>query len=211
MFTVSILVWFFTSPLLLIGLINPKWLGFLKVPPKRRKVLLFVGIPWFFFLCLAIKFTPNTTADNITVVQTQANKGDTIEKQEIKKEGDNVNYDANGNILDNAPLFKEFTSYETSSDKPEFENLKGHYYGVYINLPKDTTGISEKLIEYLHRRELKDGEATNIYFFTDSTVIPKRFEGEWITPKISRKCFAWVIRSPNGNEMVDYDEFDFKR
>ena len=48
---VLVLLWLLSLIFLFLGLINPKWIGFLRIPPNRGKVLLFVGLP-----CIILMF-----------------------------------------------------------------------------------------------------------------------------------------------------------
>lgn len=136
-------------------------------------------------------------------------------EKEIKKTVETGNnYDANGNkAIFEKPLFKEFVSYEEAPyTKDDYKDLRTHYYGVYINLPKDTIGIANKIKEYLNNKDLKDREATHIYFFTDSTVIPERFDEQHWSNKAMRKNLAHIVKLTNGNIIYSVDEFgEFKR
>ena len=71
-----------------------------------------------------------------------------------------------------------------------------HKYGVYINLPKDTLGISKKTIDYLKTIEAnhKDNESIHLWIFTDSTIIPNSFYADWPTKEIKSKCFAHAAK-----------------
>ncbi|GDX53035.1 hypothetical protein LBMAG27_20820 [Bacteroidota bacterium] len=110
-------------------------------------------------------------------------------------------------------LFKEFVSYyEKPYSKKGYENLKVFYYGLYLNLPNDTTGIANEMVEYLKQKKYNDGDVIHVWVFTDSTIIPKSFSGDWSTPKSRSKCFAHIGRLSNGNISYDYDMLgEFKR
>ena len=125
--------------------------------------------------------------------------------------------DSNGNILENnsPQLLKVKTSYfEYPYTKPGYENIKTYYYGLYINLPKDTSGVAQEIMSFLKNKakDVEDNEAIHLWIFSDSTIIPKSFSGEWSTTKVSKKCFAHAIKGTNGNYSYDYDIFnEFER
>ncbi|MEB3380376.1 hypothetical protein VL762_11760 [Flavobacterium psychrophilum] len=97
--------------------------------------------------------------------------------------------------------------------KPGYENIRTYYYGVYLNYPKDTTGIKEEVMDLLKEKtELaEENEAVHLWIFTDSTLIPKSYDGEWGTAKMRKKCFGHAVKLTNGNYSYDYDIFgEFK-
>ncbi len=74
-------------------------------------------------------------------------------------------------------------------------------YGVYIELPKDTSGVSKSVL--LHLKDIekdhhKENDAIHMWIFTDSTVIPKHFFGDWTTKEIESKCFAHAAKYVKG-------------
>ncbi len=91
----------------------------------------------------------------------------------------------------NDQLFKIITK-DSIVDK----NISIYKYGVYINLPKDTLGISKKTIDYLKTIEAnhKDNESIHLWIFTDSTIIPNSFYADWPTKEIKSKCFAHAAK-----------------
>jgi len=112
-------------------------------------------------------------------------------------------------------ILKEITSYyENPYSKEGYENLKTYYYGVYINLPKDTTGIEKEIMAFLKDKSsnLNVNDVVHLWIFSDSTVIPKSFSGDWSTPKMREKCFGHAVKLSNGNYSYDYDLLgEFKR
>lgn len=111
-------------------------------------------------------------------------------------------------------ILKEITAYtENPYTKEGYENIKTYYYGLYISLPKDTTGVVAEVKEFLKAKaeNVGDNEVVHLWIFSDSTVVPKSFDGEWSTQKSRQKCFAHAAKLANGNCSYDYDIFgEFK-
>ena len=105
---------------------------------------------------------------------------------------------------------KEITAYsENPYTKSGYENIKTYYYGLYLSVPKDTTGISTEIMDFLKEKanNVEENEVVHLWIFTDSTVVPKSFEGEWSNAKSRKKCFAHAVKLANGNYSYDYDMF----
>ncbi|MBK9256584.1 MAG: hypothetical protein IPM42_13935 [Saprospiraceae bacterium] len=105
---------------------------------------------------------------------------------------------------------KEITSYtENPYTKAGYENIKTYYYGLYLQVPKDTSGISSEIMGFLKEKSknAEDNEAVHLWIFSDSTVVPKSFSGEWSNPKNRKKCFAHAVKLANGNYSYDFDIF----
>lgn len=107
-------------------------------------------------------------------------------------------------------MLKEIVTYtEHPYSKSGYESITTYYYGLYIALPKDTTGIANEVMEFLEEKakKAKHGEAIHLWIFSDSTVIPKSFSAEWSTSKNRKKCFGHAVKLSNGNYIYDYDIF----
>ncbi|MBK9635431.1 MAG: hypothetical protein IPO64_13305 [Bacteroidetes bacterium] len=105
---------------------------------------------------------------------------------------------------------KEITSYtENPYTKAGYENIKTYYYGLYLQVPKDTSGISSEIMGFLKEKSknAEDNEAVHLWIFSDSTVVPKSFSDEWSNPKNRKKCFAHAVKLANGNYSYDFDIF----
>jgi len=105
---------------------------------------------------------------------------------------------------------KEITSYtENPYTKAGYENIKTYYYGLYLPVQKDTTGISAEIMDFLKEKSknAEDNEAVHLWIFSDSSVVPKSFSGEWSNPKNRKKCFAHAVKLANGNYSYDFDIF----
>jgi hypothetical protein len=144
-----------------------------------------------------------------TKSQTNSNKEEQKDKSKTTQNG-KVKFDANGNeIIETKPkLLKEIVAYSFHPfTKPGYENITTYVYGLYINLPTDMTGVEDEVMEYLKEKSanVEETDAVHFWMFTDSTVIPKSFEGNWSTPKSEKKCFGHAVKMTNGNYSYDYD------
>ncbi len=110
-------------------------------------------------------------------------------------------------------LFRDFSSYfENPYSKPGYEEIKVYYYGVYVNLPGDTTGMRKRIVDYLETKQCGDGDVVHLWIFTDSNLIPKSFKGDWSTPEMRKKCYAHATKLSNGKTSYDYNIFgEFRR
>ena len=99
------------------------------------------------------------------------------------------------------------TSIAQPYSKPGYEDIKTYYYGVYLNYPKDTTGIEKQIMNLLKQKSenVGENEAVHFWVFTDSTLIPKSYEGQWSNSKMRKKCFGHAVKLSNGNFSYDYD------
>lgn len=117
-------------------------------------------------------------------------------------------------VMVNEPNYlEEVSSYYTEQETKYGDKFKTYYYGVYLNLPSDTKGIEQQIRNFLDTKiELaKEEEAVHVWVFTDKSVIPKSFEGDWATNKMQRKCYAHIVKLTNGNIVYSYDIFgEFK-
>ncbi len=105
---------------------------------------------------------------------------------------------------------KEIIRYtQNPYTKAGYENIKTHYYGLYLSVPKDTLGISSEIMDILKEKSknAEDNEAVHLWIFSDSSVVPKSFSGEWSNPKNRKKCFAHAVKLANGNYSYDFDIF----
>lgn len=66
---------------------------------------------------------------------------------------------------------------------------------MYLNLPNDTTGIANEMVEYLKQKKYNDGDVIHVWVFTDSTIIPKSFSGDWSTPKAEVNVLLILVDS----------------
>lgn len=177
--------YFATIPLLLAALLLlPPLENFWesKIPALKNKVI--KGISIFALLILFGALSPSEKKDDLK------EKDAPLQENIVKKRKFEL---------------KTVTSYyESPYTKKGYEHIKTYYFGVYLNLPADTTGISEEIISYLKEiaSETKENEAVNMWVFTDSTIIPKSFKGEWSNAENQAKCFASVSRFTNG--YIDY-------
>ncbi len=182
--TLLALVFIFSIILLILGLINPKISLFWdrENATRQKSNFIYGGLAILSFIILLVA------------------GGNQSAKNEIKEKP-------------KKNPFKEFVSYyEKPYSKKGYENIKVSYYGLYLNLPNDTTGIANEIIKYLKQKEYNEGDVINVWVFTDSTIIPKSFSGDWSTPESRSKCFAHVGRLSNGNISYDYDMLgEFKR
>ena len=112
----------------------------------------------------------------------------------------------------NKIFFEEVTSYKVKPyDKEGFENQRTYFYGVYLKLPKDTTGVASEIMNYYSKKHFND-DAVHMYFFTNKNLIPSRFDGEWYTDEVREKIFAHFFRFTNGKILLVVDETgEFKR
>lgn len=99
------------------------------------------------------------------------------------------------------------SSIDKPYSKPGYENIKTYYYGIYLNYPKDTTGIEKEIMNLLKQKSenVGENEAVHFWIFTDSTLIPKSYEGQWSNSKMRKKCFGHAVKLSNGNFSYDYD------
>lgn len=109
---------------------------------------------------------------------------------------------------------KEVVTYtESPYTKKGYETIKTYYYGLYLPMPKDTTGVAGEIMGFLKNKAAiaKSNEVVHLWIFTDSTVIPKTFSGDWSTEKSRKKCFGHAAKLANGNYLYNYDMFgEFK-
>jgi hypothetical protein len=126
--------------------------------------------------------------------------------------GDDTTTNSNIETFENVKPknLKEITSYtENPYTKAGYENIKTYYYGLYLPVPKDTSGISSEIMDFLKEKSknAENNEAVHLWIFSDSTVVPKSFSGEWSNPKNRKKCFAHAVKLANGNYSYDFDIF----
>ena len=76
------------------------------------------------------------------------------------------------------------------------------------SLPAYIGGINA-LMDFLKEKSknAEDNEAVHLWIFSDSSVVPKSFSGEWSNPKNRKKCFAHAVKLANGNYSYDFDIF----